>query len=235
MSSAHAGCGLAPGQRDRSGRGLRGAGASSRSQGGEGRITAPDRQTRSVTVDRAQKTASVEELSDIVATSGVIVVAQYQGMTVSEMSDLRLAMREGEARFKVAKNRLVKIALDGKPQSVGKDLFKGPTGICYSQDPVAASKIATEFAKKNKKFIVLGGVLGGQLLDEDGVKALADMPSIDELRAKLIGTLKAPLAKFAGVLKAPPQKMAGVLKAPPQKLIGVLKAYEAKQNESEAA
>ncbi len=186
-------------------------------------------------MDRAQKSAAVAELSDIVDTSGVIVVAQYSGMTVAEMSALRLAMREGDARFKVAKNRLVKIALDGKPQEVGKDLFKGPTGICYSQDPVAASKIATEFAKKNKKFIVIGGVLGGQLLDEEGVKALADMPSIDELRAKLLGTLKAPLGKFAGVLKAPPTKMAGVLKAPPAKLLGVLAAYEAKLKENEAA
>ncbi|MGF1444802.1 MAG: 50S ribosomal protein L10 [Pikeienuella sp.] len=186
-------------------------------------------------MDRAQKSAAVAELSDIVEASGVIVVAQYTGMTVAEMSQLRLAMREGEARFKVAKNRLVKIALDGKPQQVGKDLFKGPTGICYSQDPVAASKIATDFAKKNKKFVVIGGVLGGQLLDEEGVKALADMPSIDELRAKLLGTLKAPLGKFAGVLKAPPTKMAGVLKAGPQKLLGVLKAYEAKLKEDEAA
>lgn len=187
-------------------------------------------------MDRAQKSAAVTELSEIIDTSGVIVVAQYTGMSVSEMSALRLAMREGDARFKVAKNRLVKIALDGKPQEVGKDLFKGPTGICFSQDPVAASKVATEFTKKNKKFIVVGGILGGQLLDEDGVKALADMPSIDELRAKLIGTLKAPLGKMAGVLKAPPTKMAGVLKAGPQKLLGVLKAYEAKLNEgSEAA
>ncbi len=182
-------------------------------------------------MDRAQKSAAVAELSEIVDTSGVIIVAQYTGMSVSEMSALRLAMREGDARFKVAKNRLVKIALDGKPQEVGKDLFKGPTGICFSQDPVAASKVATEFAKKNKKFVVVGGVLGGQLLNEEGVKSLADMPSIDELRAKLIGILKAPLAKMAGVLEAPAVKMAGVLKAPPQKLLGVLKAYEAKQTE----
>lgn len=187
----------------------------------------------SVTVDRAQKRDAVAELSEIVDTSGVIVVAQYQGMTVAEMQDLRLTMRQGEARFKVAKNRLVKIALDGKPQEVGKDLFKGPTGICFSQDPVAASKIATDFAKKNKKFQIIGGVLGGQLLNEEGVKALADMPSIDELRAKLLGVLKAPLAKFAGVLKAPPTKLAGVLKAPPQKLIGVLKAFEAKSKEGD--
>jgi len=186
----------------------------------------------SVTVDRAEKRQAVEELSDIVENSGVVVVAAYGGMTVHEMEGLRAQMREGGASFKVAKNRLVKIALDGKPQEVGKDLFKGQTGICFSQDPVAASKVATEFAKKNKKFQIIGGVLGGQLLDEEGVKALADMPSIDELRAKLIGTLKAPMAKMAGVLKAPPQKMAGVLKAPPQKLLGVLKAYEAKQNEA---
>lgn len=183
-------------------------------------------------MDRAEKRQAVEELSEIVETSGVVVVAHYAGMTVSEMESLRAQMREGGARFKVAKNRLVKIALDGKPQDVGRTLFTGQTGICYSQDPVAASKVATEYAKKNKKFIVLGGMLGGQLLDEEGVKALADMPSIDELRARLLGTLKAPLSKFAGVLKAPPQKMAGVLKAPPQKLVGVLKAYEAKARDA---
>ncbi|MEO1469742.1 MAG: 50S ribosomal protein L10 [Pseudomonadota bacterium] len=183
-------------------------------------------------MDRAQKRDAVAELSEIAETSGVIVIAHYGGMTVAEMSDLRSLMREGGARFKVAKNRLVKIALDDKPQKVANDLFQGQTGIAFSADPVAASKIATDYAKKNEKFKVIGGVLGGQLLDPAGVKALADMPSIEELRAKLIGTLQAPLSKFVGVLKAPPTKMAGVLKAPPQKLIGVLKAYEAKQNEA---
>lgn len=196
---------------------------------------APPRPNWSVTVDRAQKVEAVSELSNIVETSGVVIVAGYTGMTVKEMSDLRAAMREGGARFKVAKNRLVKIALDGKPQEIGKDLFKGQTGICFSEDPVAAPKVVTDFAKKNKKFIVIGGILGSQLLDEEGIKALSEMPSIDELRAKLIGTLTAPLAKMAGVLKAPPTKMAGVLKAPPAKMLGVLKAYEAKLKESEAA
>ena len=183
-------------------------------------------------MDRAQKVEAVSELSDIFAKSGVVIVANYSGMAVSEMSDLRIKMREGGASFKVAKNRLAKIALDGKPQAVAKDLFTGQTGIAFSEDPVAASKVAKNYAKDNKKFEILGGVLGGQLLDEKGVEALADMPSIEELRAKLLGVMKAPLAKFAGVLKAPPQKMAGVLKAPPQKLLGVLKAKEAKDKEA---
>ncbi|MEL6478356.1 MAG: 50S ribosomal protein L10 [Pseudomonadota bacterium] len=183
-------------------------------------------------MDRAQKVEAVEELSDIFAKSGVVIVANYNGMDVSEMTSLRTKMREGGARFKVAKNRLAKIALDGKPQEVGKDLFKGQTGIAFSDDPVAASKVVKAYAKENKKFEVLGGMLGGQLLDEKGIEALADMPSIEELRAKLLGVFKAPLAKMAGVLEAPPTKMAGVLKAPPAKLLGVLAAKEAKDKET---
>ncbi|MEL6316803.1 MAG: 50S ribosomal protein L10 [Pseudomonadota bacterium] len=182
-------------------------------------------------MDRAGKASAVEELGRIVDESGVIIVANYGTMTVAEMQDLRAKMREQEATFKVAKNRLVKIALDGKPQEVARDLFNGQTGIAFSKDPVAAAKVATAFAKANSKFEVLGGALGGQKLDADGVKALADMPSIEELRAKLLGTFQAPLAKFAGVAKAVPQKMAGVAKAVPQKMLGVLKAYEAKLNE----
>ena len=189
-------------------------------------------------MDRAQKVDAVAELGDIFANSGAVVVANYSGMTVSEMADLRGELRAQGARFKVAKNRLAKIALEGKPQQVGASLFKGQTGIAYSEDPVVVSKLALAYAKKNKKFEILGGVLGGQLLNEEAVKALADMPPIEELRAKLLGVFKAPLAKMAGVLKAPPTKMAGVLKAGPQKFLGVLKAYEAKLNEgagSEAA
>ncbi len=182
-------------------------------------------------MDRAEKSAAVEELGRIVEESGVIIVANYGTMTVAEMQSMRAKMREQDATFKVAKNRLVKIALDGKPQEVAKDLFTGQTGIAFSKDPVAAAKVATAYAKENQKFEVLGGALGGQRLDAAGVKALADMPSIDELRAKLLGTFKAPLAKMAGVTKAVPTKMAGVAKAVPQKLLGVLKAYEAKLNE----
>ena len=182
-------------------------------------------------MNRAQKAQAVADLGQIVDDSGVIVVAQYATMTVVEMEELRAKMREQEAVFKVAKNRLMKIALDGKPQAAASDLFTGQTGIAYSKDPVAAAKVATAFAKKNEKFVVIGGVLGGQKLDPAAVKALADMPSIDELRAKLLGVFKGPLAKTAGVLKAPPQKMAGVAKAVGVKLAGVLKAYEAKLKE----
>ena len=182
-------------------------------------------------MDRAQKAQAVADLGRIVEESGVIVVAQYGTMSVREMEALRAKMREAEATFKVAKNRLMKIALDGKPQAAASDLFTGQTGIAYSKDPVAAAKVAVAFSKENEKFVVVGGALGGQKLDADAVKALADMPSIDELRAKLLGTFKAPLSKMAGVAKAVPTKMAGVAKAVPQKMLGVLKAYEAKQNE----
>ncbi|MEL6317353.1 MAG: 50S ribosomal protein L10 [Pseudomonadota bacterium] len=182
-------------------------------------------------MNRTQKADAVADLGRIIDESGVIVVANYATMSVSEMEGLRAKMREQEAVFKVAKNRLVKIALEGRPQQVAAPLFQGQTGIAYSKDPVAAAKAAAAIAKSNEKFKLLGGALGGQLLDADGVKALADMPSIEELRAKLLGVLLAPLSKTVGVLKAPPTKMAGVLKAPPQKLLGVLKAYEAKLNE----
>ncbi len=181
-------------------------------------------------MDRAQKAQAVEDLGRIVDESGVIVVAHYATMSVKEMEGLRAKMREQEATFKVAKNRLMKIALEGRPQSAAADLFNGQTGIAFSKDPVAAAKVATAYAKENAKFVILGGALGGQRLDAAAVKALADMPSIDELRAKLLGVFKAPLAKMAGVAKAPPQKMAGVAKAVPAKLLGVLKAYEAKLN-----
>ncbi len=182
-------------------------------------------------MDRAQKAQAVEDLSKIVEESGVIVVAQYATMTVKEMEDLRGRMREQEATFKVAKNRLMKIALKDRPQEAGSALFTGQTGIAFSKDPVAAAKVATAYAKENGKFVVVGGMLGGQRLDAEGVKALSEMPSIEEMRAKLLGTFLAPLSKFAGVLKAPPTKLAGVFKAVPSKMAGVLKAYEAKLKE----
>ncbi|MCI4664144.1 MAG: 50S ribosomal protein L10 [Neomegalonema sp.] len=182
-------------------------------------------------MDRAQKAQAVEDLGRIVEDSGVIIVAHYATMSVPELEALRGKMREQQATFKVAKNRLMKIALEGKPEAAAADLFKGQTGIAFSKDPVAAAKVTTAYAKENDKFVILGGALGGQFLTPDAVKALADMPSIEELRARLLGAFKAPLAKMAGVAKAPPQKMAGVAKAVPGKLLGVLKAYEAKLNE----
>lgn len=185
-------------------------------------------------MDRAQKAAAVEDLGRIIDESGAIVVAHYATMTVSEMETLRAKLREQEATFKVAKNRLMKIALEGRPQQVAADLFKGQTGIAFSKDPVAVAKLATQFAKQNDKFVILGGVLGGQKLDAEGVKALSEMPTLDEMRAKLVGVFKAPLAKMAGVSKAVPQKMATLAKAVPQKAVGVIKAYEAKLKEEGA-
>lgn len=182
-------------------------------------------------MDRAQKAAAVEDLSRIIDESGAIVVAEYATMTVAEMQDMRAKLREQEATFKVAKNRLMKIALDGRPQAVASDLFKGQTGIAFAKDPVAVAKLATAFAKENEKFKIVGGVLGGQKLDPEGVKALSEMPTLDEMRAKLLGVFQAPMAKMAGVSKAVPQKMATLAKAVPQKMAGVLKAYEAKLKE----
>lgn len=164
-------------------------------------------------MDRAQKVEAVKELSDIFAGSGIVVVADYGGITVSEMSALRNRMREGGARFKVAKNRLAKIALDGTPQDVVKDLFTGQTGIAFSDDPISAPKAAKDCAKRNEKFEILGGVMGDRLLNEKDIAALADMPSVDELRARLIGTLQAPMVRMAGVLKAAPVKFLGILAA----------------------
>lgn len=182
-------------------------------------------------MDRAQKAQAVEDLAKIVDEAGVIIVAHYATMTVKEMENLRAKMRGQDSTFKVAKNRLMKIALKDKPQEAALDLFVGQTGIAFSKDPVAAAKVATAYAKENDKFKLIGGVLGGQKLDAEGVKALSEMPSIDEMRAKLLGTFLAPLSKMAGVLKAPPTKLAGVFKAAPSKMIGVLKAYEHKLKE----
>lgn len=173
---------------------------------------------------RAEKTEVVASLQEVFAASGVIVVAHYKGLDVAEVTGLRRQMRAAGAGFKVAKNRLVKIALDGTPFEPAKDLFTGPTAIGYSADPTAAPKVLTEFAKKNEKLQIIGAGLGGTLLDAEAVKALADMPSIDELRAKLLGVLNAPAVKLLGILEAPQSKLVRLLAAPNQKLVGVLQA-----------
>ena len=164
-------------------------------------------------VDRAEKTEMVETLNDVFKTSGSVVVARYKGMTVAQMSDLRRKMGDAGAKFKVIKNRLAKIALDSASDGAGADLFLEPTGIAYGQDPTAAAKVASTFAKTNDKFVIVGGLLGRQALTADGVKALADLPSKDELRSKLMGVLLAPGSKFARQLNAPAQSLARVLQA----------------------
>jgi large subunit ribosomal protein L10 len=164
-------------------------------------------------MDRAEKKEMVETLNDIFKTSGSVVVARYKGMTVAQMTSLRRKMGDAGAKFKVIKNRLAKIALDSTADGAGADLFLEPTGIAFAQDPTVAAKVAADFAKTTDKFIIVGGLLGRQALDADGVKALAAIPSKEELRAKLLGVLLAPGSKFARQLNAPAQSLARVLQA----------------------
>jgi large subunit ribosomal protein L10 len=164
-------------------------------------------------VDRAEKQEMVDVLNDIFKTSGSVVVARYKGMTVAQMSDLRRKMGDAGAKFKVIKNRLAKIALDSAAGGAAADLFLEPTGIAFGQDPTVAAKVAFDYARTNDKFVIVGGLLGRQALDADGVKALAAIPSMEELRSKLMGVLLAPGSKFARQLNAPAQSLARVLQA----------------------
>jgi large subunit ribosomal protein L10 len=164
-------------------------------------------------VDRAAKKELVTELNGVFKASGVVIVAHYTGLTVAEMQKLRTQMKQAGAQVKVAKNRLAKIALDGTDVAAVAPLMKGPTVIAYSGDPVAAPKVAIDFAKTNDKFVILGGAMGTTALNPDGVKALASLPSLDELRAKLIGLIQAPATKIAQVVNAPAAKLARVFQA----------------------
>ena len=164
-------------------------------------------------MDRAEKSDVVTSLNQVFSDTGVVVVAHYSGLSVADMTALRARMREAGASVKVAKNRLVKLALKGTDAETIADLFKGPTVIAYSNDPVAAPKVATDFAKTNENLVILGGAMGRTSLDPDGVKALASLPSLDELRGKLVGLLAAPATKVAQVLAAPAGQVARVVGA----------------------
>lgn len=164
-------------------------------------------------MDRARKEELVTELNQSFAEAALVVVTQQTGLTVSESTDLRSRMRDAGASYKVTKNRLAKLALAGTPYEPIVDLFSGPTAIAYSADPVAAARVAVDFAKENDKLIVVGGAMGDTLLDENAVKALASLPSLDELRGKLVGLLNAPATKVAGVLQAPAGQLARVFGA----------------------
>jgi large subunit ribosomal protein L10 len=168
-------------------------------------------------MDRVQKAEAVKSLNGLFSDAGAVVVAHYTGMTVAEMGDLRSRMRAGGASFRVAKNRLAMRALDGTQAKDIAKLFKGPTGIAYSKDPIAAVKIAVNYAKDNKKLVILGGVAANMLLDPQGITALAELPSLDALRAKILGLLQAPATKIAGVLQAPAAQLARVCSAYAQK------------------
>lgn len=162
-------------------------------------------------MERAKKEQVVEELGQIFESSGVVVVAHYEGMTVAEMQDLRARMREEGGFVRVAKNRLAKIALDGKPCASIADYLKGMTVLSYSEDPVAAAKVADKFAKENDKFVILGGAMGDTALDPAGVKAVAAMPSREELIASIVGCIGAPASNIAGAIGAPASNIAGIL------------------------
>jgi large subunit ribosomal protein L10 len=164
-------------------------------------------------VDRIEKREFVAELSAVFADTSMVVVTRNDGMTVADVTELRRRMRAAGASFKVAKNRLALLALDGTRFDGLKPLMKGPTAISWSTDPVAVAKAAVDFAKTNDKFVLVGGALGTQVLDVSGVKALAELPSLDSLRAKLLGLLAAPATRIAGVLQAPAGQLARVFAA----------------------
>jgi len=164
-------------------------------------------------VDRAAKREAVTALNDAFKGTSVVVVAHYSGLTVAQMQNLRRQMKQAGATVKVAKNRLAKIALEGTDVAAIGPLLKGPTVIAFSNDPVAAPKVAVDFAKANEKFVILGGSMGTTALNPDAVKALASLPSLDELRAKLIGLLVAPATKIAQLTNAPAAKVARVVQA----------------------
>lgn len=164
-------------------------------------------------MDRSQKTDAVAELNRTFNEVGVVVVTRNLGMTVKQSTDLRNKMRDAGASYKVAKNRLAIIALEGTDYGSLADLLTGPTALATSTDPVAAAKAVVDFAKTNDRIEIVGGAMGKTVLDADGVKALASLPSLDELRAKLVGLLVAPATKIATITQAPAAQLARVLAA----------------------
>ncbi|MDT3687053.1 MAG: 50S ribosomal protein L10 [Pseudorhodoplanes sp.] len=164
-------------------------------------------------MNRTEKAESVAALKEVFQTSSVVVVAHYSGLTVAQLQTLRRQMRQAGASVKVAKNRLAKIALEGSDVATIASLLKGPTLIAYSGDPVSAPKVAVDFAKANEQFVILGGAMGKTSLDLNGVKQLASLPSLDELRAKLVGLIQAPATKLAQLANAPAGKLARVIQA----------------------
>jgi large subunit ribosomal protein L10 len=155
----------------------------------------------------------VASLGEVFKSTKVVVVAHYSGLTVAQMQTLRRQMRQAGASVKVAKNRLAKIALEGSEVASIASLLKGPALIAFSGDPVAAPKVAVEFARTNERFVILGGAMGKTALDPNAVKALAALPSLDELRARIVGLINAPATKVAQLVSAPGAKVARVVQA----------------------
>ena len=164
-------------------------------------------------MDRAGKAEAIKTLEGVIADSGSVIVARYTGLTVAEMTQFRGMLREQGATAKVVKNRLFKKALDGKGGDAANALFADQTVIAYAEDPVASAKAASEFAKENEKLVLLGGAMGSTILDQAGVNSLAALPSLDELRGKLVGLFQAPAGNVARVLNAPGGQLARVMGA----------------------
>ena len=164
-------------------------------------------------MDRAQKSEQISGLAKTLSETSVIVVARNHGLSVAQATDLRNKMRQAGASFKVTKNRLARIALEGTPYQPLGDLLTGPIGFATSTDPVAAAKVAVDFAKTTDKFEIVGGAMGATVLDIEGVKALAALPSLDALRATLIGLINSPATKLAQLVNAPAGKLARVFGA----------------------
>lgn len=161
-------------------------------------------------MDRTQKADMVEWIGGVFDKNAVVVVANH-GLTVAEMSELRGELRQAGANMKVVKNRLAKIAVAGKPSEKIANLFRGPTAIAFSEDPVAAAKAVDKFAKKNNRLAILGGAMGEEIFDHKGVKALASMPSREELLGSIVQTLMSPAATLVGAIAAPGAQIAGIL------------------------
>lgn len=164
-------------------------------------------------MDRSQKSSVVSSLHERLDAATLLVVTRQSGLTVAESTDLRRKMLKAGATYKVTKNRLARLALEGTKFAELAPLFTGPTAIALSSDPVAAAKVAVEFAKTNEKIEIVGGALNDKVLDANGIKSLATLPSLDELRGKLLGMLQTPATRIAGVLQAPGGQLARVLRA----------------------
>lgn len=163
-------------------------------------------------MDRAGKSEAIETLKGVFANAGAVVVTHYMGLTVAQMSELRHRLRQAGASLQVVKNTLAQKALNGAGATAG-ELFKGPVAIAYGPDPVSAAKVSTQYAKENDKFTIVGAMMGAQVLDAAGVDALAKLPSLDQLRGRIVGLLQAPATRVAGILQAPAGQLARVLNA----------------------
>ena len=164
-------------------------------------------------MNRSEKKQLIATLNETLKKAELVVITQQTGLTVAEVTNLRRQMRQAGAGYKVAKNRLARLALEGTRFEGLKAMFTGPTAIAYSADPIAAAKVAVTYANSNEKLTIVGGAMGGQVFDPSGIKALATLPSLDELRAKIIGVLRTPATRIAVVLQAPGSQLARVFNA----------------------